>query len=112
MGILFTNNASTVIIAGISAIATSLSVTAGTGALFPSLSGVDYFYCSLIEGLTIEIVKVTARSTDTFTIERAQEGTSASAFNTGANVELRLTKQGLADLTHIQHVNAFKGGII
>lgn len=112
MGILFANYASTVITSGISAGDLTFNVTAGTGALFPVLSGTDYFYCSLIEGLTIEIVKVTARSTDAFTIERAQEGTTASAFNAGANVELRLTKQGLADLTHIQHLNAFKGGII
>jgi hypothetical protein len=38
-----------------------------------------------------EIVKVTARATDTFTIVRAQEGTSGRAFNAGDPIELRLT---------------------
>ena len=89
----FTNNAATTLASGILAGATSLTVAAGTGALFPALSGGNFFYCTLqnTAGTTIEIVKVTARSTDTFTIVRAQEGTSASAFSTGDKVELRLT---------------------
>jgi hypothetical protein len=37
------------------------------------------------------IVKVTARSTDTFTIVRGQEGTTPSAFTGGDKVELRIT---------------------
>ena len=89
----FTNNAATTLASGILAGATSLTVATGTGALFPALSGSNFFYCTLqnTAGTTIEIVKVTARSTDTFTIVRAQEGTSASAFSTGDKCELRLT---------------------
>ena len=89
----FTNNAATTLASGILAAATSLTVATGTGALFPTLTGSNFFYCTLqnTAGTTIEIVKVTARSTDTFTIVRAQEGTSASAFSTGDKVELRLT---------------------
>ena len=69
-----------------------MTVASGQGALFPSLGAGDYFYCTLANTAgTVEIVKVTARSTDTFTIVRAQEGTSASAFSTGDKVELRLT---------------------
>ena len=89
----FTNNAATTLASGILAGATSLTVATGTGNLFPTLTGSNFFYCTLqnTAGTTIEIVKVTARSTDTFTIVRAQEGTSASAFSTGDKVELRLT---------------------
>ena len=89
----FTNNAASTLASSILIGATSLTVATGTGALFPTLTGSNFFYCTLqnTAGTTIEIVKVTARSTDTFTIVRAQEGTSASAFSTGDKVELRLT---------------------
>jgi len=89
----FTNNAATTLASSILIGATSLTVTSGTGALFPTLTGSNFFYCTLqnTAGTTVEIVKVTARSTDTFTIVRAQEGTSASAFASGDKVELRLT---------------------
>ena len=42
-------------------------------------------------------LKVTARSGDTLTIVRAQEGTTAQAWSAGAKVELRLTAQMLFD---------------
>jgi hypothetical protein len=89
----FTNNAATTLASSILIGATSLTVASGTGGLFPTLTGSNFFYCTLqnTAGTVIEIVKVTARSTDTFTIVRAQEGTSASAFSTGDKVELRLT---------------------
>ena len=89
----FTNNAATTLASSILIGATSLTVAASTGALFPTLTGSNFFYCTLqnTAGTVIEIVKVTARSTDTFTIVRAQEGTSASAFALGDKVELRLT---------------------
>jgi hypothetical protein len=89
----FTNNAATTLASSILIGATSLTVASGTGALFPTLTGSNFFYCTLqnTAGTTIEIVKVTARSTDTFTIVRAQESTSASAFASGDKVELRLT---------------------
>ena len=89
----FTNNAASTLAASILVGATSLTVAAGTGALFPTLTGTQFFMCTLqnTAGTVIEIVKVTARSTDTFTIVRAQEGTSASAFALGDKCELRLT---------------------
>lgn len=89
----FTNNAATTLASGITNSATSLTVATSTGALFPTITGTQYFMCTLqnVAGTTIEIVKVTARSTDTFTIVRAQEGTTASAFSTGDKFELRLT---------------------
>jgi hypothetical protein len=93
MAILFTNNAATNLASSISSSATSLTVTTGTGTLFPNPTAPDYFLLTLIgiSGTPIEIVKVTARSTDTMTIVRAQEGTTASAFTGGDQVQLRIT---------------------
>lgn len=83
--LLTANNAQTVLAAGISASATSLTVNSGTGALFPSASaGVSYFKLTLVDAATgqlSEIVHVTARSGDTMTITRGQEGTTARAWS-------------------------------
>jgi hypothetical protein len=96
MTIKFTNNATTTLASGINSSATSLTVATGTGALFPSLSGSDVFYVTLanLTG-TVEIVKVTARSSDTFTIVRAQDNTTATSWTTGDKVELRPTAVAL-----------------
>lgn len=94
---LFANNAASLLASSLTSIATSLSVTAGHGARFPTITGSDYFLATLcqmsgVDEANFEIVKVTARATDTFTIVRAQEGTTALAYNAGDKVELRLTK--------------------
>lgn len=95
----FTNNAESKLAAGISNAVTSLTVTAGTGALFPVLTGALFFVATINElGVGTEIVKVTARTTDTFTIVRAQEGTTAKVFSTAAVVYLDLTAGTLQDL--------------
>ena len=110
MTILFTNNAATTLASSITDSATSLTVASGTGALFPSLSGGNIFYATLQSasaGTPIEIVKVTARSTDTFTIVRAQDNTSASAFNAGDKVELRLPAIVLQDFPQLDAANTF-----
>lgn len=77
--LLAANNAQSVLAAGISASATSLTLNTGTGALFPSpVSGTSFFKLTLIDAATgslTEIVHVTARAGDVFTIQRGQEGT-------------------------------------
>lgn len=92
---LFTNNANTTLASGITSGATSLTVASGDGAKFPNPTSPDYFLATLEAGSVREIVKVTARSTDTFTIVRAQEGTSAAAWSAGDKAELRLTAGAL-----------------
>lgn len=95
----FSNNAKSTLASSIAAGDLSLSVQPGEGALFPTLTGTQYFYCTLVNPSNQkEIIKVTARSTDTFTIVRAQEGTSALSFSTGDKVELRVTAGGLSAL--------------
>lgn len=90
----FTNFGIGTLSAGITSGATSLSVTAGQGARFPNPTGsVQPFEAVIYDATNYtnpsddpnhEIVRCTARSTDTLTITRAQEGTSAVAHNTAA----------------------------
>ena len=93
----FSNNAPAKLASAVAPGDTSLSVVAGQGAEFPTLSGSDFFIATLqsADGSTIEIVKVTARSTDTFTVTRAQEGTTAGTFAAGDQCDLRLTAGGM-----------------
>jgi len=106
---LFTNNAATTLATGINSSVTSLTVASATGGLFPTLAGSQYFYCTLSNtaGTTIEIVKVTARSTDTFTIVRGQDNTTAAAFIAGDKVELRLTAADLQNFPQLDSTNTF-----
>lgn len=96
---LFTNNATSTLAADITNVATSLTVATGHGSRFPSISNSsDYFLVTLEKSDgTREIVRVTARSGDVFTVTRAQEGTTAAAFSTGDTVELRLTAATLSE---------------
>jgi len=106
----FANNAASVLASGISSSSTTLSVTAGSGALFPVLTGSKYFYCTLANSVgAIEIIKVTARSSDTFTVVRGQDGTTAVAWNAGDKVELRIVAAVLNNLAKLDEANTFTG---
>ena len=105
---LFANNCNTTLNGGITAIATSMVVTSATG--FPAPTGSQYFYCTLADAATqttIEIVKVTAVSGTTFTIVRGQDGTSGTAFASGAVVSLRLVRASLNDFPKLDETNTF-----
>ena len=94
MPIKFTNFATSTVanVGGIGSGDLSVDVQPGDGALYPSLAGSEYFYCVLIDTSgNREIVKVTARATDTLTIVRAQDNTSARAFAENDKIELRVT---------------------
>lgn len=98
--ILAANNAQSVLAAGISSSATSLTVNTGTGALFPSpVSGTSFFKLTLIDAATgnlTEIMHVTARSGDVMTVDRAQEGTVARAWSANDIVANMMTAGTLA----------------
>lgn len=85
LSLLAANNAQTVLAAGISSTATSLTVNTGTGTLFPSpVTGTSFFKLTIIDAATgslTEIVHVTARNGDVFTIQRGQEGTVARTWS-------------------------------
>lgn len=84
----FANNATTTLGSALSSGATTATVAAGTGSGFPAL-GVGQFFTATLwaagsdTGVPNEIVYVTARSGDTMTIVRGQEGTSAVAWGVG-----------------------------
>lgn len=100
MPVKFANNAVSTLASGINNSATSITVASGNGALFPSLTGSEYFFVTLIDASNnLEIAKCTARSSDVLTVTRAQESTSARAFATGDRIELRITAQSLLDVS-------------
>ena len=99
MGVKVANNATSTIVGAISSTDTGIAVTAGTGSLFPTLGATDYFYATLVSaGGTREIVKVTARASDSMLIVRGQEGTTAQSFAAGSRLELRITAASITDM--------------
>lgn len=97
--ILFANNATSTLAGGINNTATSAVLAAGTGALFPSPGAGEFFCLTFTDaatGLIREIVHVTGRSTDTITIVRAQEGTTAVAWLAGDLAANLLTAGSMA----------------
>lgn len=99
--VLFSNNAVTSLAAYISSTSTTMTLSTGTGALFPEIvqnSG-DYFYVTLLDSAgSFEIVKVTSRIADVCTIVRAQDNTRALSFPQGSIVEQRVTAASLNDI--------------
>lgn len=84
----FSNNANTTIGSAVSSTATTITVATGTGVLFPTLTGSQYYSATIFSagsttGLPNEIVYVTAHSGDTMTVLRGQEGTTAQNWNVG-----------------------------
>ena len=119
MPALFTNYASAPLAASISAAATSISITTGSGALFPTITAGGFFYATLTNSSNqLEIVKVTARAGDVFTVVRAQEGTIAKAYSAADKIELRVTAASLENFVQldgtqtITGVKTFSGGIV
>ena len=99
MAVLVKNNAYSTLASGITNVATSITLAAGTGSRFPAAGGADYFYATLINTSNqLEVVKVTARSTDTLTVVRGQDGTTARAYSSSDRIELRVTAALLADI--------------
>lgn len=102
MALVFTNFATSTLATagGINTLVTALDVAPGDGALFPVAPGStsDYFYITVVDvSGNREIMKVTTRATDTFTVVRGQDGTSARAFAEGDKIELRLNAAALED---------------
>ena len=102
MPLKLTNNAFGTLAASITSSGTSITLTTGQGARFPTLGASDYFYATLVDtSNNLEIVKCTARSTDVLTVVRAQESTTGRAYSTGDRIEIRLTAQTFLDATAI-----------
>lgn len=106
---IFSNNASTTLSAPITNAATSLTVSSGTGAEFPTPSAGQQFAATLVDaatGLLSEIVYCTAISGDIFTtIIRAQEGTTALSWLAGDLIANLLTAGQMAAM--VQQTTVF-----
>jgi hypothetical protein len=100
-----TNNAKSTLAFGITAGDTTVEIVGADASLFPALTlPEDYFMAALANNpiaggeLKLEFVMVTGATGAVFTIERAQEGTTAQAFDAGDRFELRMTADAFADM--------------
>ena len=110
MPALFSNNAASTLASGITSTATTITVSSGAGALFPAISGGNYYYATLTNSSNqLEIVRVTARATDVFTVVRAQEGTTARAYLTSDKFELRITAASLTNMVQLDGAQTITG---
>lgn len=99
-GIKFTNNASTQLAQPLTYTSTEVIVGDNTAAIFPKLNTDDYFMLTLLDvNKHLEIVRCTSRTDSSFTVVRAQEGTTAKSFPVGSLVELRLTADSITKVS-------------
>ena len=86
---LYINNYRTATTLALTDIGTSMTVSSVTGV--PAISGGDWLILTLTNGVHFEIVKATAISTNTFTIDRAEESTTARDWPAGTVVFMAAT---------------------
>src|SRR6187401_1140499 len=79
---------------------TTLGVGAGEGARFPAVpfNATVWPFDMAPDPTTAEVVRVTARTGDSLTITRAQEGTTARAIIVGDFVAATITAKSLTDI--------------
>jgi len=90
MPVIYSNNASTTLSSGINDSTTTVPIASASG--FPSIGSGEYYFATIANtnNTKIEVVKVTAGTTS-LTVTRAQDGTTAQAFDSGDNFQLRVT---------------------
>ena len=120
--LLYANNVNTALASPISSSSTVITVTPGTGSLFPSPSSGQSFRLTLNDastGLIYEILNCTSRSGDLLTVQRAQEGTTAKSWDAGDKVGMfptAGTMENLAQLSgatftgELAYTNTLTGG--
>jgi hypothetical protein len=76
-----------------------LSLVVASGSSFPAIGVGDWCYLTITNAdeSAYEIVKATALSTNTFTIVRAQDNTSAAVWAVGSKVQLRANAKAIED---------------
>lgn len=93
-----TNNASSTLLGDIDTDDTTLAIALADATDFPALDEGEWFPLTVVDGVgALEIMRCTARSSNTLTVTRAQEGTTARAFSAGARAEVRPTAAVLAE---------------
>lgn len=94
-----TNNATSTIASPVLSTATTILIASGTGARFPILASGDWFYGTITNSAgAVEVVKVTARATDTLTVTRGVDSTSALVWATGDSFALTACAAFLTEL--------------
>lgn len=114
MALKLANNAVAILAAGLSPSDTTIALNPGAGAAFPVLGAGDWCPVTLIKSNgDVEVVHVSARSGDTLTVNRAQEGTPARTFNPGDRVEHRLTAAAMNHIVSLaQGALPLAGGVL
>ena len=95
------NNGVATLALGINTSETTIQVATGLGDRFPVISGGNHTYITFEKvGGDIEVMKVTARASgsDSMTVVRAQDGTTAKTWLAGDVVECRPCAAVIADL--------------
>lgn len=90
MALKLTNTAYGTLASSITSGATTIVLNAGDGTRFPVLGASDWTWGTLSDAANnTEVVKITALSTDTFTVLRGQDNTLPRAFAAGDRLDLR-----------------------
>ncbi len=77
---------------------TSLVLNTAEAASFPSPGAGEWHPITVADGVHVEILRATSRSSNVVTVVRAQEGTSAYDFAAGSIAEVRMTAGVIASL--------------
>jgi len=97
--IVFENNSNGMLAAAIDNVTTTITMVAGQGNNFPSITAPDEIFFITLQNYAaqlVEICRVTDRVGDVFTVVRGQDGTSAKAWaTTDTAIQLRVTKETL-----------------
>jgi hypothetical protein len=97
-----TNNAASTLLTALGPLDTTLICATGHGSRFPATTGGNYFYCTLTNAVgQFEVVKVTNRLGDTFTVTRAQDNTIGSTWEAGDAFELRVVAAAINEIANV-----------
>ena len=105
MAVLIANNAGSELASAITATQTTIDLV--NASAFPTPTGGDWFPITLVETpLVVEIAHCTARSGNTLTVTRAQDGTAGLALAAGSRAELRMTRAAFASKLNSENYTA------
>lgn len=94
---IFSNSAEGNLATSLAISGTSIQVT-NASTTFPTIQSGQYLVCTIKQNSVIEIVKVLSRTGDILIVERAQEGTTAQSFSTGAYIKAEVTAGSLSSM--------------
>ncbi|MFZ4708233.1 MAG: glycine-rich domain-containing protein [Zwartia sp.] len=102
----FANNASSTLAQNITGVDTTIYLAAGEGSLFPTPTATQVFYATIYNTSSTlwEIVLVTARTNDTLTVIRAQEGTTAQTWLVGDSLGMYPTAATMNQMIQIDQL--------